>query len=36
MKEAVEMLKQLEDFDHFSEMADIYYEEPFYFGEGDN
>lgn len=36
MKEAVEMLKQLEDFDHFSEMADIYYEEPFHFGEGDN
>lgn len=33
MKEAVEMLKQLEDFDHFSEMADIYYEEPFHFGE---
>ena len=24
MKEAVEMLKQLEDFDHFSEMADMY------------
>lgn len=23
MKEAVEMLKQLEDFDHFSEMADV-------------